>query len=394
MNPRLSLLAILALAACEQPAAPLPSRPWTTFDLQRAYNTQTRVLVGVEGAPDGFPHDAFVKGGQPLIPISSAFTEGGFSPYITTNLWANFPEVWVQPMYILVTGWNAEKHDWDRLPGAGWIYTVSEQSRFHSPFWRVYWAEVPPGTPADKYTSSAQLLRNHVPLTPGPGRLVTVVPDGTVLDQPPTSPFAIPELMLPAVRSMRDYLDGRKISAIDFGPDRFEWNEYLEVVEQPFFVLVTCSSRTVCGPSGAPNIGGTGPLFERRPAIVPNRRPRFGSFWRLYFVTLPAGEGPGLYIPASVEADTREGLRSKLSALPAPVPGFKPDPEHEAEVNRHYMQVALNAATCFASQEAFAGCQWLDSQRAIEERLPQAIKRTGITVTCPFVGYDGMDVRE
>jgi hypothetical protein len=397
MNARtwlLITLIALTLGACQQPAAPLASRPWTMFDLQAAYDVEgAKVLEGVEGFPQGFPPSAFIKSRQPVIPISPAFTEEGFSPYITTNLWANFPEVWIQPMYILVTDWDPETHDWKRLGNAPWIYTVGETSRFHSPFWRVYYAKVPADATASTYTSSEQILRDKLPLYPGPGRLVSIVPNGTVLGAPP-GPFEIPGFVPPRIRTA-DYLDGRVVTAIDFGNNRFDWNEKLEVIEEPLFVLVTCSSATECGPSSAPSIGGTGPLFARRPPILPGGRPRFGSFWRLYFVTLPAGDDVGLFIPPSADAESRSKVANGLSGLAAPMPGFTPAAgEEEAAVNKRFMQVALNARECFASAEAFKDCKWLDSQQAIEELLPQAIKRTGITVTCPFVAYDGKDVKE
>jgi hypothetical protein len=392
------LLASLVLAACEQTAPPVASRPWTMFDLDAAFGGQ--VLEGVEGYPAGLPARMFVKERGPLIPISSAFTEGGYSPYITTNLWANMPEVWIQPLYILVEGFDAEvTHDWIRLKdptgtrNAGWIFTVGPKSRFHSPFWRVHFAQVPPGTQEGQYTSGDQILRDHLPLFPGPGRLVTIVPPGTSIGPLPPVPALTGAFTGPTLRRI-DYLDGEPVTGIDFGANRFEWNEADEVIEQPFFVLVTCRSATDCSPSLAPNIGGTGPLFARRPAIAPGGRPRFGSFWRLYLVALPMGDSPGLLVPPSVTGEARETLRSNLSSLKAPELEFVPDAEHLAQVEQHAMQVALNAATCFKDQASFDGCQWLDSQRAIEELLPAAITRTGITVTCPFVGYQGMDVKE
>jgi hypothetical protein len=389
MNARAWLLATLVLGACEQPAMPPPSRPWTMFDLQQAFDAETPVLEGVEGFPKGFPYDTFVEGRQPLIPVNRAFTEGGYSPYITTNLWANVPEVWVQPMYILVTGWNELKQEWTKA-GAPWIYTVGPKSRFHSPFWRVYWV-LAPNAGAGDYTSSDQILRDKLPLIEGPGRLVTLVPDETVIGPLPPGP-SIPGLELPEVRRQKDYLDGRRVSAIDFGENRFEWNEYLEVIEQPLFVLVTCGAPGDCRPSKTPNIGGTGPLFQRRPAIAPGGRPRFGSVWRLHFVTLPPGDEKGVFIPPSVDDATRDLLVSKLIGVQAPRLGYLPAPVDLPAVNRHYMQVALNASTCFKTPEEFAKCQWLDSQKAVEELLPQAIQRSG--VTCPFVGYDGMDVAD
>ena len=403
MNGRALAVLVVLWGACGQTAAPAPSRPWTMFDLAEAFESQERVLVGVDGLPGGLPYNAFVKGPGPLIPISSAFTEGGFSPYITTNVWANVREVWVQPMYILVSGFDSQgTHDWIRLkdmsdPGnvhnAGWVYTVGPKSRFHSPFWRTWFAVVPGNKTAADYTSSEQILRDQLPLFPGPGWLASIVPNDTKLGPLPPAPPLAGEFKAPNIRR-NDYLDGVKVTSIDFGPNRFDWNYDDEVIEQPFFVLVTCRGPGDCGPSGAPNIGGTGPLFARRPAIAPGERPRFGSFWRLYLVALPAGDGPGLFIAPSVDPAVRETIAGGLSGLPAPPLMFTPDAEHAMVVEKRSMQVALNAASCFKDQASFDKCQWLDSQKAVEESLPGAITRTGITVTCPLVGYDGMDVKE
>jgi hypothetical protein len=393
------LLASLALCACEQSPPPVESTPYTMFDLEAAF-PNGQVLEGAEGVPGGLPAKMFVADRGPLIPVSSAFTEGQWSPYITTNVWANMPEVWIQPMYILVKDFDAVvTHDWIRLRdrmntrNAGWIFTVGPKSRFHSPFWRVYFAKVPPGTEEGDYTSSEEILRDHLPLVPGPGRLVSIVPDGTRLGDQPELPKLQGDYVPPPLRKF-DYLDGQRVTGIDFGADRFDWNADDEVIEQPFFVLVTCRSPTDCSPSKAPNVGGTGPLFSRTPVIAPGGRPRFGSFWRLYLVKLPMGDVPGLLIPPSVPDDVRERLRGNLSSLKAPDLEFVPDDQHLARVEGHSMQVALNAASCFKDQASFDGCRWLDSQAAIEELLPGAITRTGITVTCPFVGWNGMDVKE
>jgi hypothetical protein len=386
------LLLLFALGACESTTPAPPARQWTMFDLQEAYLNQQPVLVGAEGFPSGMPYDAFVKGPAPLVPISLAFTEGGYSPYVTTNVWANTPEVWVQPMYILVDGWDADLHTWKKVQPSRWIYTVGPKSRFHSPFWQVYWAELPANGDPARYTSARQILDDKLVLHEGPGRLVTLVPPGTTVPGLPERPPSFPAIKPVAVRT-NDLLDGEKVAALDFGENRFEWNESLEVVEQPFFVIVTCSRPGDCRPSGAPNVGGTGPLFTNRPAMdVPGGRPRFGSFWRLYLLTLPFGDDARLYIPPDVDPATRSTIANNVRGLSADPIEFTPDPGKVAEMNRHYLQVALDGATCFKDQQSFEACKWLDSQRAVEKYLPAAITRTGITVTCPFVGYAGMDL--
>jgi hypothetical protein len=298
-------------------------------------------------------------------------------------------------MYILVSGWNDETHRWKVLGApespAPWVFTVGPGSRFHSPFWRVYYAEAPAGTPPTTYTSSEQILRDKLPLHPGPGRLVAIVPTGTTINPLPMRPPSLPAVKAPTVRA-KDFLDGELVGAIDFGENRFEWRDDLSVVEQPLFVLVTCPNQNDCAPAGVPSVGATGPLFEGRPSIAPGQRPRFGSLWRLYLVKLPPGDAVGLYIPPSVDDATREQLRSALYGLSAPPLAFAPDPLKVAEMDQHFLQVALNAGTCFQSQEAFDKCVWLDGQPAVEQKLAGSITRTGVTVTCPLIYYEGMDV--
>jgi hypothetical protein len=147
-------------------------------------------------------------------------------------------------------------------------------------------------------------------------------------------------------------------------------------------------------------VGGTGPLFARRPAIFPKNRPLFGSFWRLYQVRLPPGAG--VFLPEDSRYDgMRVGLRikttpkgmladyTKPTAMPAiDMPTPPPTPEMEKFVGR----VATNPDACFAKEKYLADCEWLDSQAHLEEQIPWRIVRTEILVSCPFVSYAGIPV--
>jgi hypothetical protein len=139
--------------------------------------------------------------------------------------------------------------------------------------------QVPAGTKAGDYTSSQQILRDPAPPDAGPRPAGAAGAIGDQRGWAAPRP-AIAEFQPPKVRHL-DYLDGEQVASLDFGNERFEWNEDGEVIEQPLFVLVTCVSSNHCDKTGAPSIGGTGPLFARRPAIAPAGKPRFGSFWRL-----------------------------------------------------------------------------------------------------------------
>ena len=101
--------------------------------------------------------------------------------YITTDFWANYPQIWLEPMYILVTAWN------DKAPGANRlrdennqpsppIFSIGTHSAFWSPFWQTLYVEVPSGTPSAKYTSTRQLFDDHLVMHPGPDRFASIAP--------------------------------------------------------------------------------------------------------------------------------------------------------------------------------------------------------------------------
>lgn len=390
------VLVLMALAGCELPAAAPPARLWTLFDLARAFDESAIVAAGADGLPEGIPAANYLAARGPTGPtlrISPAVSEKAGAAYVTTEVWSNVPAVWIQPMYILVTAWNADDPLSNYLEGAPWIYTVGPGSAFYSPFWRVYWAVVPPDTDPLKYTSSRQLLDDHVELHEGSGRLVALVPDGTALEPAAQSlPGRIgrePALGAPQVRTA-DRLDGQStpVSALDFGANRFSWNEKLEVVAQPLFVLQARQPDGSWARAGAPNVGGTRSLFTQQAPIAPKNRPYFGSLWRLHTVHLPANDNAGLFLPKALDA-ARTEVAAGLHGLALPAIDWEPDAAEVDLVNAHALQVALNAKTCFATREAFDTCRWLDSQAAIEAALPAGIAPTGILATCPFVSYGG-----
>ena len=75
-----------------------------------------------------------------------------------------------------------------------------------------------------------------------------------------------------AVVARKVWVEGEPepMDAVDFGPDRFEWNDRREVVEQPLFFFFFRDKDGRWKPIGElPRIGGTGPPFARRPGPAP-----------------------------------------------------------------------------------------------------------------------------
>src|SRR6185369_129603 len=154
------LLPLLSLAACGGGSGipPVP-RVWDQAALHAAFLAGgTSPDACKDSNPAGLPCNYFVDTGfvthddgskHDVLQIKLAFTEGQGSAYITTDFWRDWNEIWIEPMYVLVTEWNAEDPEQNRLPAvpggtepSGPIFTVGTGSKFYSPYHRVVYVEV------------------------------------------------------------------------------------------------------------------------------------------------------------------------------------------------------------------------------------------------------------
>lgn len=382
-------LALLAgaLAACDAPRAASPAI-WTLFDVQALYaegKQPSDAIATDAGLPDGVKLEKLLLGDSSTLFARPTITEGYNASYLTTEVWSHFDEVWLQPMYIPVTAWmNGGPMT---LGPASWIFSVGPGSGFYSPFWQMVYFDVPEGTTPGAITSARQVLDGKYPLHFGPGRTVSLVPDGLVA--PPGPPDV-------ALVQGTAWLEGKPVSFIDFGKATFTWNENAVIDEVPIYVFVV---RNATGGLAAPDIqtvAGTGPPGSGGPpAPVMGGERRYVAYWRIYTVTLP---------PAARVFAPDQVLREKVAATGMPV-----IEQYTTEAQAYETQVsgwvALNPGGengeggCWATgaqvepdpMNTTAGkCIWLNSQAAIEKNIDRsAIRRTDVTVTCPFVTLDG-----
>ena len=400
--PLLALTFAAAAGACGGGQVPAPNRLWTGADLEFEANQNPDChnpggLTGVAAA--GSQCNYFVgqsPGGYDYFQFKLAFSEGAPMAYITTDFWANYDRIWLQPMYFLVTAWDAQNPDDHRLAGAagetsksGPIFSVGTDSAFYSPFWSVFYAVVPEGTPPDKYTSARQLFDDGLVMHQGANRYASVVPGKLQLpaaadirgvvpnlndyfdSKLAISPDTILQQVMDSAQRFTGWVDGAAVEYVDFGPDNFVANDAREVQDVPLFLFIRRSAGPGLDLLGAPNVGGVAPLFsELKGRVSAGLRPQFGGLWRIYLVTVPATAGmlttddfPGGVVPAAL-------------------------------INR-IQRVALDRA-CFvklASDAMDTSCVWLDSQDAIERNIgPGGITRTGLQPACPFVMWRGTPV--
>jgi hypothetical protein len=395
---RYALAALLAaMAGCDLPAAQPRPRLWTLFDLEPLYTQlgPSGAIADGYGVPGGLPLSSILASDptSPQLAIGNTFTLGYRDAYVTTEVWAGFPQVWAQPLYIAVVTWAA---DGTVTYPAGatkptFIFSVGPHSAFYSPYWRGIYFEVPPDTAADAFTSARQVLDAQLPMHEGPGWVAPLVPGPiTVIPDP------IDGARISQPKTVQGWLDGQPISALNFGTGTFQWDATFVVAETPLFVMMMRDTSGDPVPLGIPSVGGEGPLFSGAPAqIAGPGQPRYGSYWRLFTALAP--QSARVFVPPQSPlhdvvaakgvpvADDRYGA----DVLAAPL----------ADIADFVGKIALNP-DCFATlnqldpQSGAGACVWLDSQGALEANIGSAgIDRTDLLVTCPFVNYQDMPVK-
>jgi hypothetical protein len=374
-------LALAFWAGCE--AAPRPPNPQLTtlFDVQALYaggaTPDTAIATGA-GLPGGIGI-GHLLGADGALTVSPAWAESYSVAYVTTEVWAFFDRVWVQPMYVPVTGFMPDgTPDIVKDAGGAWrpIFGVGAGSGFYSPFWRTVYFDVPDGTPADAITSVRQVVDGGYALHTSAGLVAPLTPAGVTVTDPKAGGYQFGT----------GWIDGADAPFVQFPLIPFAWDEADVVEEVPLYHFLYRQPDGALAQLPIPTVVGTGPPYSNTPPPPPigNRRsPKYSGYWRLYTVVIPPG--------AVVFAPPDDPLHDVLAGLGLPVlpvdqyPLVQPD-----AIGR----VALNP-TCFPMDPDPHDlvCTYLDSQANIEANIaPGDIERTGITVTCPLVSVDGLAV--
>jgi hypothetical protein len=394
----------LLFAACAPVDRPAPAKLWTVEDFQ-ALARQGKSLGGLMPASN-----LLVQRGQPLsllsppfsdavqaqrsdvdgLPVTLAFSEGQPAAYTTTEVWQGFPGVWIQPLYLPVAGFanGAAQFIADARP----VFGVGAHTRFYSPFWQVFYVVLPPGTPSDALKSVRDVFDSGFDIIEGAGTLCVLAPPDVQLAKADGAANAVRPLFGDRVTAnyRKGWVEGEEVSYIDFGRNRFTWQEYALVDEAALFDLGIRGPDGEFMSLGLPHVGGTGKLYSNTPARAPNGRPQFGGLWRVHQAMLPGGSG--VFVPSA-----RAGLRQALLAtanqvgVPAEVslaPPIAPEIEARPDVNNFTLRAAVNPS-CFRDVGGFpSSCRWLDSQANIEREVaPGLIDPTDVLVTCPFLNY-------
>ncbi len=273
---------LIALGGCSQAPAPPPAaKLFTLFDVQSRYatgaGTRTEALAADDGLPGGIPlrpdlASPPASDGTSILAARTAWSNSDLVAFLTTEVWANYPEVWMQPAYVPITGWVNGKPQLLGGTSLQPIFSVGASSGFYGPFWQIVYAEVPPDTAPGALTSARQILDGGFVLTPGEGRTMPLVPPKVGSPSSVDLPTKV-VAQLPSVLEGRGFFAGTPVSYLDFGPSLFTWDSNTNVVQEaPIYVLTFVDSDgSVLASPSIPTDSRRRPARVRRD--VARRRP-------------------------------------------------------------------------------------------------------------------------
>ncbi len=367
------LLLGLMLIGCG-PTDAVKAERWPTYEL-------------LNGAKDhegygGFPPGLFVTfAGDPLPfrgadyetpaaratadgwSVMPAFAQGQPAAYVVTEMWQNHPDPWMQPVYVLVTEFEPmtrQEVGGIRVPT---VFGVGDHSTFYSPFWQAVLVKTTTPAPLEGLPDTRSVLEAASESLVAARPLCPMAPDGfTIAAQGPTPSRPFTGAGIKQISTFPVRVDGARAAYADFGPDRYTATASGLVRPSRIFFFTR-------------NVVGERTLLEL-PAVLAANAVRNGYVRRTDVVL----ETEVVFVPAGKVWDA---VREKLGAPTV-------DPAIPAEVAAAYaLRVARNA-TCFDKAATFpAGCDWLDSEAAIDRLEARRVVRTEVTMTAVPVLFPG-----
>ncbi len=349
----LAALAVLLLGACTPGDPGKEAKFWTVREFLKGQEKVPQrdfggwlpsELLAREGAQLRF--HGTTQASKAGLTIFPAVADGAATSFVITDIWADHPEPWVQPV------WIPQDESGTRPEGVSVIFPVDVDSTFYSPFWRAEFFTSPVVTPMT-YRSARQVLAATGERRSGAIILCPIVPadvgfadDGSGPKNPSTlQPVEVPSMPGAA------WVDEEKVFYFNFGPDRAQADVTgQDLIEVPAYFFVTSAG------------GKPLPL-----AAVLSADAKRHSLARRVDVVLPVGAAP--FVPSN-----RDALRKMLQALDPPIPVPLPPPERDA-----FPEFTLRVAgrpSCFTELTFPANCDWLDSPARLRQ-LPvdQLIER-------------------
>ena len=190
--------------------------------------------------------------------------------YITTDFWANYPQIWLEPMYILVTAWNDKRASDQsvarrerRTEPTDLQHRAAE--RVLEPILADLLRRGPGRHAVDEVHVDEAVVRRSPGHAPG-AKSLCVDHDGEPVAAvrrrhhecdhgraPDVAAYLGTNKVEDVVNSSKPgtgWLDGVLLPFFDFGTDNFEANANQEIQDVPLFLFVTPDPNGVLQPAG------------------------------------------------------------------------------------------------------------------------------------------------
>jgi hypothetical protein len=348
------------------------------------------------------------------INVLPAFSEGNAAAYAIAEAWRGLDQVWVQPWWVLVTGWAPANPTSLRLSATTLpVVDVGTDSFFYSPYWQVIYAETSAQTDPDHYRWSSDILGDGLPLHNGNGIFALLASDTFGISVATGAPGATRPYTGERVAKERHgnaWKEGQKLPDLSF-TSSFSWDQNLVVAESPLYMFTRVDGTTPA--LEIPAIIGVGAPGSPAGGVTTAGVPEFGYLSRMYTMRIPSTAG--LFIPPD-----QDGLRPAFTVTNwVRIPTVHSDITTRftpAQLDVHLLKVAMDAE-CFSSaaitttnsnvplgmtvaqvlqakRDAFpASCGFLDSQQAVEKFMPAAnVTRHDMLFTTPVLFFNGKPV--
>ena len=380
MRASLVVVVVLSILCRCVPTSDPPAKRWTGPDIYTAAKAgktiggfdarQLIVLAGAEvpfsgplyeSPPKIAPIDAFA--------ILPAFALGQTAAYVVTELWENHPNPWVQPVYMLMAGFDPFerlKVDQKLVPI---VFGVGRNSTFYSPFWEAYLVLPRGAVGAEGVPDTRAVLSVAKEIREGALLLCPIIPPELSFAGNDTAqrPLTAEPVKLPSPGVSRT--DGFFEPYVDFGPDRFRADKDGRLISTRIYffnVLIDGKSTQLPLPAVLADDAATNGFARRVDVILDGNASVF------------------------VPGDARwNDLRAQLSKLVVKAP-LAAATIPAALAAQFTLRVATNAS-CFTSAANFpAGCTWLDSESKILSSLsPRKLLETQVTLSAVPVSFPG-----
>ncbi len=347
------LASLCLLLACQATSTEPAAETWSVANFVNPDEPADETLVRWQR---GELHRRLGDGLERLT-IFPAYADGKPAAFVFTELWANHPRPWLQPVYLhTVAPFDPVAGAPSAFPDSKSIFPVDFDGSFYSPYWRATYYQT------DRQLTDAVAVVNlgpqqvqvgsliYCPLVPANVRVenADAGPPTHPLTDRPLRPIQVLEAYAPGKTSSGDFAPSTLVHYFGFGIDRVPWDGDT-VYDTPMYVFTDGTTRL--------------PL----PPILPDDAIHHGLAKVVDLVFPPTAF---IFVPRPQKADFEAGNADAIARLGGLSHVLTNDEVSASVANTYFLRVLLTP-DCVAPDAGFPdSCTWLDSASKVQALIP------------------------